>query len=168
MAVKTFLRNSVASIPFVSFLLGLSLQDYKLLALSFGLGLSGIGNWLLKKCFPNNLRPVGARGCSACNDELSVSEEPGFPSGHSQNAWFFSTYMLCYSLSVASRNQNKEILIVTTVIYITLATSISLSRLGISPVLGNLCHTPQQVIAGAVLGIISGALYYGLVLRLFF
>jgi membrane-associated phospholipid phosphatase len=164
MVLKTFLRNSVASIPFTCFLYGLFFQDIKLLLLSFGIGINGILNWILKHIFIHNTRPPGARNCGACSNNTKCDGKPGFPSGHSQIAWFFAIFMICYLLDLSkTRGKNVEVDILSTIILLGLAFTISFSRLGYLRVLGNPCHTPEQVIAGGVLGSVLGYYYYKLI-----
>lgn len=161
MVLKTFLRNSVASIPFTCFLYGIFFQDLKLLWLSFGIGINGILNWILKHIFKNNTRPPGARNCGACSNDIKCENEPGFPSGHSQIAWFFTVFMLCYLSHLSktkARHFGVDMLVAS--ILIGLSFTISFSRLGYLRALGNPCHTLAQVIAGGILGGILGYYYY--------
>ena len=73
------------------------------------------------------------------------------PSGHAQNAVFFSTYTILNLLD------NKEIIFVKyfgVVLFIYVALFIMYSRIYLR------CHTVQQVIVGGLIGAILGTLYY--------
>ena len=166
MSLLTFLRNSVISLPLITFLIAIIINNYYLVFLSIGLIISGIINHLLKlltigsshKIF---IRPSGAKGCSAeCGNEPRDGD-PGFPSGHAQNAWFFSTFMILYYLA---QDRHNPIVII---IYIILALVISFSRLGYIPQLGTLCHTQFQVLVGSGLGIILATIYFKTLFKIF-
>ncbi len=161
MPLLTFLRNSVISIPVLSFLIGVSLNNYYLLLLPVGLVISGIINLVLKQLlvlFPQKIfvRPDGARGCGAgCGNNLAEGQQ-GFPSGHAQTAWFFAIFMIMYNITFVNNNY------LVILIYLIFAATISFSRLGYYPLLGTLCHTPLQVIVGSNLGIILGLVYFNI------
>ena len=87
-------------------------------------------------------RPEGACGCGLINDN-KPSTTFGMPSGHSQIAWSVSTYLILKYKSIP-----HIIFLLTTAIYI------SFSRVQVG------CHTPAQVITGAVIGIFSGFIAY--------
>ena len=92
MPLFTFLRNSVVILPFMSFIIAITDNNFYLLALTIGLLISAIINHLIKIItiqFPSIIfkRPKGAIGCSGGYDNRPCGGEPGFPSGHSQNAW---------------------------------------------------------------------------------
>ena len=157
--ISNFFRNSVISIPIINFIIGCILFDKYLIFLTIGLLLSGLLNYIIKyiiyisfnslnrKWF---LRPINAKGCDACCDDRPAHDKIGLPSGHSQLIWFFITYLFIYSY----HKYNYHSLFILPILII-LASSISLSRLGW---LGNECHTPFQVIIGALLGSITS--YY--------
>jgi membrane-associated phospholipid phosphatase len=162
MTLKTFFANSVIFIPIITFLIGIILNNYYLIMLTLGLLISLVLNFMMKVGFSqlsyeSFRRPVGSKGCSI--DWLPLKgghdHEMGFPSGHSQFIWFFVTFLILYHLSKS--NTSNYILIILLIIFALL---VSISRLGIYPVLGNLCHTRLQVIVGCFIGIISALIYF--------
>jgi membrane-associated phospholipid phosphatase len=157
-SIINFYRNSVISIPIITFIIGIIFNKY-LIYLSIGLIINGCINYSIKKLLsylPTNifLRPKLSKGCSASCDSYDCSNKIGFPSGHSQTIWFFITYLFLYHYK-----SNKKIIHFPTLFcLILLATSISISRLGF---LGsNICHSPIQVIVGSILGIILAYYYF--------
>lgn len=80
----------------------------------------------------------------------------GMPSGHSQFIWFIAT-LLIMILTVHGNTSYKYIIIPG---IIALAMYVSYSRIHVSE-----CHYTNQVIVGAILGIISGLLYDKLVIQ---
>ena len=161
---KNFFRNSVISIPIVNLIIGIGLLDKYLCYLTVGLVLSGLFNLLIKQTLyisttPQNrkffLRPNTAKGCDACCNETPAADKIGFPSGHSQQAWFFTTYLLLYSY-----HKYKNINIISFLILIIFANAISISRLGW---LGNQCHTYLQIITGGLLGSITSYYFFYLI-----
>ena len=100
------------------------------------------------------IRPDGASCCSEfydCNDlkKNKLSTSFGMPSGHSQCAWIFSSYFI-YQL-LQNKKKNNYIKLVQSLILIVFAGLMSYSRVYVEG-----CHTIQQVIVGAILGIIIG------------
>ena len=162
MAILTFLRNSVISIPVVTFLIAIAINNYYLLLLPIGITISAIINIILKSCaslFSHRIfrRPIGSKGCGAgCGNSCYTNTE-GFPSGHSQNAWFFSAFMILYN----SKFGNNSILV--KILYLVFASIISFSRLGYNSSLGTTCHTPLQVLVGSILGTLLGAIYFSII-----
>ena len=75
----------------------------------------------------------------------------GMPSGHSQNAAFFSSYVILNLLNNPFTNSVK---IYGTVIFISLSIGIMYSRVILK------CHTVQQVIAGGLIGSVLGSIYF--------
>ena len=117
---------------------------------------------------------IGARpyGASSCHFTLDgkPSTTFGMPSGHSQLAWFISTYILCKVINNWNNNNNntrsnpKETvitifsylwLIASSIIILSIAFYISYSRVYIEG-----CHTKQQVILGGILGVACGFITY--------
>ena len=100
-------------------------------------------------------RPVGAKYCSlflTCKGDGKPSAGSyGMPSGHSQNATFFSTYVI---LNLLNNPFSNSIKIYGTILFISLATGVMYSRVYLK------CHTVQQVIAGGLIGSILGAVYF--------
>ena len=159
MAILTFLRNSVISIPVLTFLIGIAINNYYLLLLPIGIIISAIINIILKwwsSSFKNKIfiRPDGSKGCGAGCGNTPYSNRVGFPSGHSQNAWFFAIYMILYSNKFGNNNTMVKL------IYLSFATIISFSRLGYYSILGTTCHTPIQVIVGSIIGILLAKVYF--------
>ena len=114
-------------------------------------------------------RPYGASGCHFTLDG-KPSTTFGMPSGHSQLAWFISTYILCKVINNWNNNNNntrsnpKETvitifsylwLIASSIIILSIAFYISYSRVYIEG-----CHTKQQVILGGILGVACGFITY--------
>ena len=106
-------------------------------------------------------RPANAESCSLILDGI-LDTRYGMPSGHSQIAWTFATYIL-YKIINNWYNNKKENKIITIFGYIWLSLSciivlvcaiyISYSRVYIEG-----CHTIQQVTVGGILGVICGFL----------
>lgn len=113
-------------------------------------------------------RPSGATGCStflSCINTTSITF--GMPSGHSQNAWFFSTFMLLelwryYQLQPLDVKcdgmyldtiitKHPALISILSTLLIIFAIIISYSRVWIEG-----CHTVQQVIVGAIIGVLLG------------
>lgn len=110
------------------------------------------------------MRPSGATNCGTFLTWPNVPAITyGMPSGHSQNAWFFSTFMLLelwryYKSGSATNDTNKSadnivskhpaMAIMLGVGLIGFATVVSYSRVWIEG-----CHTLEQVIVGGLLGI---------------
>jgi len=114
-------------------------------------------------------RPPRAHSCAFILDN-TISTSYGMPSGHSQTAWTFSTYILLkiiknyYNKYNNNKNDinNKNIkiidyiwLVVSCILIFSSAIYISYSRVYIEG-----CHTLHQVIVGGLIGIVSGFLIY--------
>jgi len=111
-------------------------------------------------------RPKDARDCSAFTHCDTCHIRPtsfGMPSGHSQMGWFFFAYgtffladhvMKSFKTSDNPRRDAKIWFSVGFVFLLTMAVTLSYSRVHLS------CHTPQQVIFGAFLGLGFGVLSY--------
>lgn len=113
-------------------------------------------------------RPYGASSCHFTLDGKPATTF-GMPSGHSQLAWFISTYILCKIISNWKNNDNntssaKETvltifsylwIIASSIITLSIAFYISYSRVYIEG-----CHTKQQVIFGGILGVACGFTTY--------
>lgn len=114
-------------------------------------------------------RPPGA---SNCRTFLTWPDTPavtyGMPSGHSQNAWFFATFMILELWRQYSRSSNGShsnnvdhgdnlvsrhpaLAIVLAVALAGFASVVSYSRVWVDK-----CHTLEQVIVGGLLGIALG------------
>jgi len=107
-------------------------------------------------------RPDGANSCSFILDNKD-SKSFGMPSGHSQTAWTLVTYIIfkiTYNFKNSNNSNNKDIknyiwFIVSCISLISISIYISYSRVYIEG-----CHTIQQVIIGALIGIGSGFLIF--------
>ena len=73
------------------------------------------------------------------------------PSGHSQNAIFFSTYVI---LNLINSNYNYLTKVYGIILFTLAGVGIMYSRVYLK------CHTVEQVIAGGLIGGILGALYF--------
>jgi membrane-associated phospholipid phosphatase len=97
-------------------------------------------------------RPAGATNtASFLVYPAGPSSTFGMPSGHSQTAWYLSAYIIG-SLALTPGTTTKH-LSVTTLVTCTYALLVSYSRVYIDRV-----HTIQQVILGAMLGVLCGLL----------
>lgn len=101
-------------------------------------------------------RPEGA---SNCGTYLVYPDKPalsyGMPSGHSELAWFFSTYIILDLVSKKTMTKNNKLLIfVLIILLISYAIVNSYARVKIEK-----CHTTGQVLVGAILGIIKALLF---------
>ena len=108
-------------------------------------------------------RPPGANSCNVILDG-KPSSSYGMPSGHSQITWSITTYILC-NLIENLINSNKSHLHITILEYIWRIFSIvAIFSIGIlvsySRVYHDKCHTIQQVIVGAIFGIVTGVLVW--------
>ena len=160
--LKGVFRTTVLTIPIITFIIGFGIFNKYLICLAIGMFLSGLVNLAIKyflKQFNTTifLRPYNAKGCGVCYGEEYAGNMIGFPSGHSQLIWFFTTYLFIYSYT---KYNNLYIL----PILLLLAISTSISRLGILPFLGSPCHSIIQVLSGSILGIITAYYYFKYIL----
>lgn len=101
-------------------------------------------------------RPLNARN-TGCFLKLDNPESLtyGMPSGHSQNAWLFATYLVFMLL------KNKPQFIGLRIgLILCYSATVSYSR-----VIEN-CHTIQQVFLGGLIGIISGLLLFSNIINI--
>ena len=112
--------------------------------------LMGNNKWPI---FGYGIRPKGAKYCSLFIKPNSdgIPKSYGMPSGHSQNAAFFSSYVI---LNLLNNPFSNSVKIYGTIIFISLAIGIMYSRVILK------CHTVQQVIAGGLIGSALGAVYF--------
>ena len=97
-------------------------------------------------------RPIGAKNCDLfIKSNASLSEGYGMPSGHSQEAVFFSTFVILNILDSKIIIYEK---IMGILVFLFLAFGIMYSRVYLG------CHTVQQVILGGLLGWGLGIIYY--------
>jgi membrane-associated phospholipid phosphatase len=109
--------------------------------------------------FGQGSRPTGATNCGTF---LKVSNPNaisfGMPSGHSQLAWFFTTYYILHiinnKLQYINNNKYKYL---SSLLLVILAVIVSYSRVYIDK-----CHTIGQVIIGGIIGIILGFILYNI------
>ena len=110
-------------------------------------------------------RPSGATNCGTF---LLYPDIPaitfGMPSGHSQLAWFFSTYLILDLLNskvnyftLIHEEWNKYLKVFCISMLIIFAILVSYSRVAIEH-----CHTTGQVIVGGIIGMGMGCFLYGL------
>ena len=100
-------------------------------------------------------RPVGAKNTAIflsedIKEQKKLSKSYGMPSGHSQNAWFFTSYLFMLILN----NENYKYKIPSLIFLPLLSSYISYSRVFLN------CHTVQQVIIGGIIGSILGSGFY--------
>lgn len=113
-------------------------------------------------------RPEGAKN-TACFLKYpeQISSSFGMPSGHSQNAWLFATYLIMnilynsnYTNNLLDNNiiENKTVInclkICNVITIVGIASMVSISRVI------ERCHTIQQVVIGGMIGSLLGYLTY--------
>tara|TARA_B100000424_G_scaffold268243_1_gene262666 strand:+ start:458 stop:970 length:513 start_codon:yes stop_codon:yes gene_type:complete len=97
-------------------------------------------------------RPKGASHCGIWKDPPGYKTKSyGMPSGHSQGATGFTTYLVLDNLSKGGSLSD-----ISNVILIAFGILVPYSRVVLN------CHTIQQVIIGGILGIILGALAWNM------
>lgn len=98
-------------------------------------------------------RPLNAKNCGNFYiSEKNFSYTPGMPSGHSILAGYISIYMYYYLINKYKIHKSKYNITLSFCILFTFYTMYT-------RVLFN-CHTIQQTIIGAMIGIIIGHYYY--------
>jgi len=146
------ITTSASALPIyvliASFLEGIIFQDIRglifFVAIIFNI-LINFGLKVLMKNLSGSKRPVNEPG--NCGDSY------GMPSGHSQFAWFFSTFWVLY-IYYNNTFKNKTSNILSIVSLILLALIVSISRVYIN------CHTTNQVLIGGLIGIIIGCVSF--------
>jgi len=109
-------------------------------------------------------RPQGAKNTSNflsedIKEQQKLSTSYGMPSGHSQTATFFSTYLILHILN--GGGYQDSIMKYSSIVFLTgISFFIMASRVYLN------CHTIQQVVVGGFLGSIFGAVYYTLIKKL--
>lgn len=91
-------------------------------------------------------RPDGATNCNCMNDNGDVSGTAGFPSGHVATMAFIVTCLVVLS----TRNQSSVVMWSWVTYAIVTVTIVALARLK------KKCHTPLQVVVGAIIGMLCG------------
>ena len=144
----------------ISFLFNHDIENLYLLAfLIFGESLNNIlKNYIFKPIMKNKKfpilglgkRPFGAKKCGISNISRK-NEGYGMPSGHSQIATMFSTYVFLKTENDILEQTTKYII---QSILILLALFIMYSRIHLN------CHTIQQVLMGGSIGIFLGYYVY--------
>jgi len=102
-------------------------------------------------------RPENATNCNVIPDNLPAKSY-GMPSGHSEASWFASTYLIMYLMDNYPKN---PIYYIGIGILLIIPMIVMYGRVYISK-----CHTNQQVFVGALVGIVTGIIYYKLVQKL--
>jgi len=138
-------------------------NDAKKLFLFIFLYIANFFNYLLKhyifkpimgnkkyKVLGTGTRPRGAKNCGYFIDNKSPTSY-GMPSGHSQTVGIFSGYYISEALDRDHENKNVVIALLS---ILTLLVMYSRVKFG--------CHTVQQVIIGALIGLMMGYGFYQL------
>lgn len=129
------------------------------------LGLSMVFNQFLKelifkpllknKDFPligKGTRPQGGKDCSNFIDlDNRLSSSYGMPSGHAQTAALFCTFMI---LKIINEKYSDKLKMIKCLVILLLTIVVMMSRTHFN------CHTFQQVIVGAIIGIILGYIFF--------
>lgn len=165
------------TLPFFTIFYGILSINYWLIAFSISAISSNLTNKLIKNIFEfiykllNKKylpilgigdRPPGAINCCAFIDWTKcnkLSDSFGMPSGHSQLAWFCFIYGTLYMATHIrktniDRYKGRIWFIVSSCILLIMAITLSYSRVYLG------CHTIQQVILGALIGIGFGLLSF--------
>lgn len=100
-------------------------------------------------------RPIGAANCGVVPNNHLNDTSYGMPSGHSESAWFASTYIIMYIIDNYPKNSIYYISIASLLI---IPMIVMYARVNISK-----CHTVEQTLVGALVGIVTGVLYYKLI-----
>ena len=145
-------------------------QDFESLYFAVIMCISAISNSIFKKIFKSiyssfgidevpvlgkGVRPKGATNCGAfLKFPDKESSSYGMPSGHSQSIWFFVSYIiLCmydkHNTLFNTKHLNDKVKFVSIFLLIFFAFLTSYSRVVIEK-----CHTIQQVLVGAIFGIV--------------
>ena len=103
--------------------------------------------------FGYGIRPKGAKYCGLFIKPNSngIPTSYGMPSGHSQNAIFFSTYVILNLINGKFKYLTK---VYGTIFFTLVGLGIMYSRVYLK------CHTVEQVIVGGVIGGVLAALYF--------
>ena len=97
-------------------------------------------------------RPKGAKNCGLYIDN-TTPRSYGMPSGHSQTSALFSTFII---LNILNNNDLHVLYKIVSTIFLSIFPLLVMY----SRVYWAKCHTIQQVIIGASLGVIIGCLIY--------
>ncbi len=102
-----------------------------------------IGEALKSKIFWNQKRPRGARNCDPLCQEGPCEHKPGMPSTHAAVSAFFATY-------IATLTKNIYYTVAATAYHLLVILARYKKR----------CHTPAQLAAGSVLGMVLATIFY--------
>jgi membrane-associated phospholipid phosphatase len=171
-----FAQTSSRFIPIYAMLFGLISFNHYLILFSILAILNGILNCILKIIFKilyiklgsidlpllgRGIRPTGAQNCSdmpTLSNFVKKATSFGMPSGHSQNAWFFFTFISLYIYHQYKNKPhniyNQMTAFILIIILFIISTFISYSRVKIN------CHSTNQVIIGGIIGAILGIFGY--------
>tara|TARA_R110001592_G_scaffold282652_2_gene550435 strand:+ start:80 stop:619 length:540 start_codon:yes stop_codon:yes gene_type:complete len=149
----------IISSSFLSYFLTLQINYFMLgIALLVNDSLNGIFKIIIKSSFGEKIfgilgkRPIGAKNCGYfSNSKNSISKSYGMPSGHSQNAVFFSTFVIMNMLDSDIALHQKTFGIS---LFICLSLGIMYSRVYLN------CHTIPQVVVGGLIGFLLAKIYY--------
>ena len=133
-----------------SLLEGIIFQDNRGLYFFIAATINCIINVLLKMSFTHIASYRSDRPHDApdkCDDRY------GNPSGHSQFAWFFSTFWILYILNT-NTFPNTVSNILSIICLILIAMIVSFSRVYIK------CHTKDQIITGGIIGCVIGVISF--------
>ena len=163
--LKYILKTSVISIPIITSILAIILNNEKFIKFSLILISSNFINITLKIIFglinykfflrPNS-KYIPFRDRSLSDYIKNI----GMPSGHSQLSFLFSTFLILYIINKNIYNINKISVISKIILLLVFSISISVSRLGIIKNLGPQVHSIFQVVIGGIIGIIIGFLTF--------
>lgn len=171
-----FAQTSSRFIPIYAMLFGLISFNHYLILFSILAIFNNISNCILKILFKTlyiklgaidlpllgrGIRPVGTTNYSdmpTLSNFVKKATSFGMPSGHSQNAWFFFSFISLYIYNQYKNKPNNIFTQITSIALIIatfiIATFISYSRVKIN------FHSTNQVIIGGVIGTILGVFGY--------
>ena len=149
----------IISSSFLSYFLTLQINYFMLgIALFINDRLNSVIKTIIQSQFGDNIfgilgkRPIGAKNCGYfSNSKNSISKSYGMPSGHSQNAVFFSTFVIMNMLDTDIALHQKTFGIS---LFICLSLGIMYSRVYLN------CHTIPQVVVGGLIGFLLAKIYY--------
>lgn len=161
-ALLNFLNNPGKD----SFFMLLNVSNLYFLNQMAKIGFKFLYNKLGKTTLP--ILGLGSRPKGACNCKTFLtlpnilSTTYGMPSGHSMTAWGVVFYMILNILDedthyTINEKLDKTIKALSIIFLLALATVVSFSRVKVEK-----CHTLEQVILGAILGIMVGGMFHAI------